>query len=648
MTPLLVLIDLQRDHLRAANLQPPAGQLIDRAVALLSACRARQVPVVHAWTTLDRTDDRRLRHWRLEGRWACVKGTPGHEPPMPLAPRGDEKVIHKTGYDIFQDAALNELLERGRCDTVILAGVHLHACVRTAAMGCLQRNLAVIVAADATGSHDPIHAAASGRWLAERSVRFQSVDDIIAGLDGLSRNGYVHRSPCDTGKVLWQVPGAEPAQVQAALSAACEAQGAWASVPWSQRAEILHRWATSLEAEADAWARQMAMDIGKPVTQGAEEIRRAVANLRDVARRAQGAQDTDALQAGAGVRWRPLGVVAVITPWNNPVAIPAGKIGPALAYGNVVVWKAAPAATRLAQRLLTTLRQAGVPSGAAVLLAGDGATARTLANDPKVDAVTFTGSNLAGHVMQEICARRMVPLQAELGGNNAAIVWEDADLAGAAREVAWGAFAFAGQRCTANRRVIVAKRCLEPFLEVLVSATRQLAWGDPLEQATAIGPLVSESRRRHVLATIERAQAQGATSRIFVPHADQCGQPQFAAGAYLPPHIMGCDDPEHELVQEETMGPVLVVQQADDFDQALALCNGVRQGLAAALFSRSADLRQRFLTRVQAGVVKINCSTAGVDGCLPFSGWKASGLGPPEHGEGDGLFYRRMQSVYIS
>ncbi len=389
----------------------------------------------------------------------------------------------------------------------------------------------------------------------------------------------------------------------------------------------------------------MALEIGKPQAHGQEEVRRAAANLRDVARRAAEFEWVKRDGEGA-VHYHPLGVIGLVSPWNNPVAIALGKIAPALVYGNTVVWKPAPAATAISQTLVKLLSAAGLPGGVLQLVTGDHTTAQALAADGHVAAVTLTGSSQAGYALQEICAGRRVPLQAELSGNNAAIVWDETDLPQAATQLAWGAFGFAGQRCTANRRVIVGMAHYERLLRELQAAAEALPWGDPLEPTTEIGPVINAFKRDEHNDLIARAQAEGAAHPVKFLHAQGPRGAALEAGAYAQPVILGCDQPHHPLVQEETMSPLLVVQQAADFDRALELCSAVPHGLAAALFSHSPARRAQFLAEAQAGILKLNATTAGVDVTLPFGGWKASGLGPPEHGEADRLFYTRMQAVY--
>jgi acyl-CoA reductase-like NAD-dependent aldehyde dehydrogenase len=240
-----------------------------------------------------------------------------------------------------------------------------------------------------------------------------------------------------------------------------------------------------------------------------------------------------------------------------------------------------------------------------------------------------------------------MPFQAELGGNNAAIVWEPADLAAAASDIAHGGFAFAGQRCTATRRVIVRGAGLDAFLDHFLAAAKALPWGDPLIEATVIGPLMSIARRDRVAGLVCRARESRLP--LFEPHGPSVipgGRGEWQAGAWHPPVVLVCDERDHEIVQRESFGPVVVIQPADSWGEAITLCNGVPEGLVAAVFSGDARLIADFKQRAQAGVLKINQSTAGVGIEAPFGGWKASGVGPPEHGAGNAEFFTRWQAVY--
>ncbi len=334
----------------------------------------------------------------------------------------------------------------------------------------------------------------------------------------------------------------------------------------------------------------------------------------------------------------------MITPWNNPVYLAMGKIAPAVIHGNTVVWKPAPEVPEATRWLAQCLAEAGFPEGLVSVLEGDRSESLELMNDQRIAAVTITGSGTAGASARQICARRRIPLQAELGGNNAAIVWPDANLPEAARLVAAGAFELAGQRCTANRRVIVAERCRERFLHLLIQESAALRWGDPLLEETAIGPMVNAVERDRVAGVIERAGAR--CGEMFWPHGRDVPATAPSTGAWHPPVVVCCDQPGREIVQEETFGPVLVVQTARDWEHAIELCNSVRQGLVAAVFTGSRQIEARFLEEAEAGMLKVNQSTADASVDVPFGGWKDSSLGPPEHGAFDVEFYTRPQTVY--
>lgn len=648
MKPVLLLIDLQNDFLSTPDLQPASGALIRSISQLLNTARHLGIPVVHIWTTVSRGSDERLPHWRESGRWMCEAGTKGHATPDPLLPAAAERVVHKSGFNAFARGTLDAVLRELNCDSLILSGVHLHTCLRIAATEALERQLKVFIPEDCAGSNDPVHAASVRRWLMERTVVFEGGAGICARCAenavpaaGSNRSALEHFSPIDS-TALFQVSTASRGEIAVAVSASAAGWNSWRQVPLQKRAEALDLFAQLLEESAESLAQQIAVEIGKPLSQAREELRRAADNVRDVTRRARELKPVR--EAAGWIRQEPLGLVALISPWNNPVAIPVGKLAPALVHGNGVVWKPAPAATRISVRVIRLLAEAGVPRDAARIVTGDHNAAQQLATHRDVQAVTFTGSLHGGYALQEICARRVIPLQAELSGNNAAIVWPDADLPEAAAQIVSGAFAFGGQRCTANRRVVVSEEIYESFVGELRSAAERLVLGDPRDERTDIGPLISVAKRDEAEAVI--VEANRCAYRVERTHRRVSLEAWFQAGAYIQPAIVCCGEPDALIVQEESMAPVLVVQPASDFTHALQLANGVRHGLIAALFSNVPELQHRFLAEARAGILKLNSATAGMDVRMPFGGWKASHVGPPEHGAGDLLFYTRMQAIY--
>jgi acyl-CoA reductase-like NAD-dependent aldehyde dehydrogenase/nicotinamidase-related amidase len=627
MRPALLLVDLQLDFLNAAGLEPGSAIVVARVARLLEGARAAAIPVLHAVTTVEPDGGDRMPHWKARGTWRCVRGTPGHAPPPGLAPREGEAVVSKAFFSAFSTPGhgLERALAGAGADALVIAGVHLHGCVRATALDAYARGFDVWIAEDAVGSDDPLHAAVTRRYLDGRAARFATVSELLEEWSGARRRTDAPMPP-------------PAASASAAASAAKEAQAAWRREWARARLLRLEALADRLESESAPLARDFAIDVGKPVTQGEAEVRRAAALIRRAA--ALALPEPEPCGPGSASRRVPVGIVAAITPWNNPVAIPWGKIAPALALGNAVVWKPAPAATRIALRSLELAVASGLPPGVLQLLAGDHRTAALLMADPAVDAVSLSGSSGAGWAAQEICARRRIPLQAELGGNNAAIVWTGADLDAAAEAVSRGAFSFAGQRCTANRRVVVAADLFEEFLRRLEAATAALRWGDPLDPETEVGPLVSEEARDRIRAIVESASRSA--ERILAPHrtAPRADRP------YHPPTIVVGPPHESAVVQEESFGPLLVVERAAGFEEALDLANGVRQGLVAALFAGPGPWRDRFREAAQAGILKWNASTADADAAAPFGGWKASGIGPPERGSGDLEFFSRAQALY--
>jgi acyl-CoA reductase-like NAD-dependent aldehyde dehydrogenase len=423
-----------------------------------------------------------------------------------------------------------------------------------------------------------------------------------------------------------------PEAVAGACAAARAAWRGWSDAAPDRRAAVLRRLAELLLAEAGPIADEIVGEVAKPVRYARGEVARGAALIEAARRRAE-----QPLEGPCGprsrFRYRPLGVVAQITPWNNPLAIPLGKIVPALLFGNTVVWKPSPLGSRVADRVEGLFARAGCPPGVVARVDGGAATAEQLVQSGDVDAVAFTGSILAGLAVHEACARRHLPLQAELGGNNAAIVRPDADFAAAAAKIAEGAFGFAGQRCTANRRVVVEGAARAPFEVALRRAIAALACGDPRRDDTVVGPLISAAKRADVARRLSGATVLYTGAAYDHP-------------AYHAPVLVLARDASDEIVQQEAFGPVLVLQPAEDFDAALALCNGVPQGLAAALFTRSATHRERFLRDARAGILKLDDATADADAEAPFGGWKASGVGPPEHGASNREFYTRTQAVY--
>ena len=648
MNPTLLLIDVQRDFLNQVS-EPHPQELTFNIAEWLRTFRKRGWPVVHVRTEVTLDPDTRMPHWSKAGREMCLEGSDGSLPPQVCMEESGEVVLTKTFFSGFANDALEQRLEVTGTDLLILAGVHTQSCLLQTALDAYQRGFKVGLAGDAVGTYDPLAGATTERYLAARGIRAYCLDELegakpavktsqavcSAVIQGQERyfggDSWTHFRPTDA-QPSWSFVPADAALVHDAVASTSRARLDWWNLGTKARSEVLETFAQTLEEHREPLIDLLVEDVGKPICQARGEVGAAVAMVRAInSRFADDLSTSDA-------RWRrlPVGSVALVTPFNNPLMIPVGKFAAALALGNGVVWKPAPSGSRVALLATRLLRESGVPNGTLNLLLGGTETALSLFSHPGIDAVTLSGGMRAGYTAISVCSSLHRPLQAELGGNNAAIAWGEFDLEKMVTEVTAGAFGFAGQRCPANRRLIVEESRFDSVLEILREKVSGYPVGDPRLEATDCGPMISAAQRSKFLRTLEIAHDCKQFSAL---------QPQEAGYYQAPVLVWGCR-PESHIVQEESFGPVLVLQAARDFEQAIEFANGVKQGLAASLFSLEEDLQSRFLSHAQAGILKLNSATHGAHPEVPFGGWKRSGLGPPEHGPGDVEFYTRWQAVY--
>ncbi len=448
-------------------------------------------------------------------------------------------------------------------------------------------------------------------------------------------------SPQRPPQVLASFAETAPAEVAAAVDSARTAQRAWGALPAPERATALSRVAGEVEAASRELTELGIVEVGKPRSEMAGEVQRGVAILRYYS----GAvldPEGDALPSPDGKsllfsRRLPHGVAGLVTPWNFPVAIPLWKLAPALAYGNAAVWKPAPAATAVAE-LLDEILQRCLPTGVLRVVPGDAATGAALVNT--VDLVSFTGSSDVGASIARRGAERQIPVQAEMGGQNASIVLPDADFVRAAGLVAASAMGYAGQKCTATSRVIVVEGA-EDFVEALVEAVRALEVADPDDAATAVGPVISDVAREKALAAVCRACEDG--GRVIAG-----GAPLFEEGYFMEPTLVADLDPSSQLCQEEVFGPVAAVLSARNLDHAIDIANGVRFGLVSSVYTSDLDSAMESLAHLDTGLVRVNAPTSGVDFYAPFGGAGASGYGMKEQGKAAAHFYTKSQTVTVA
>ncbi len=457
-----------------------------------------------------------------------------------------------------------------------------------------------------------------------------------------------NRNPADQDEVIARFASSGKADVEAAISAAAEAFKSWRVSSPITRATILHKAANILESRIPDVGRELTREEGKTLKEGIGETTRAVQILRYFAGEAQ--QPSGEHYPSANpltllyTTREPLGVVSVITPWNFPIAIPAWKIAPALAFGNTVVFKPASLTPLSALRFVEALADAGLPAGVLNLLTGSAARiGDPLVRDPRVVAITFTGSNATGAELRRIAAERGAKHQLELGGKNPAIVLADADLDHALGHVVAGAMMSTGQKCTATSRAIVDRRIADRFTEMLVERIGGLRVGDPLAAETQIGPLIDEDAARRVAGEVDAAKNAG--SELLVGGGRIGGD--LERGAFLAPALFADVDPGSKLGQDELFGPVLGIIPVDSMDEAMAVANQVKFGLSASIFTRDLERALTFAREIEAGIVHVNSETAGAEPQVPFGGMKGSSSYSREQGKSSREFFSQVKTVYI-
>jgi aldehyde dehydrogenase (NAD+) len=342
---------------------------------------------------------------------------------------------------------------------------------------------------------------------------------------------------------------------------------------------------------------------------------------------------------------QPLGVVACITPWNFPVAIPVWKIAPALVSGNTVVFKPATLTPETAGAVVSLFERAGLPRGVLNLVLGSGAEAgAAILSHPAVKAISFTGSNDVGASIYRAGAERMARVQCEMGGKNPVVVLADADFDLAVDATAQGAFGSTGQRCTATSRVVVEEGIADRFVEALAERASRLRVGDPLRDGTDMGPAVDAAQLETDLRYVEIGKAEGAR---LVRGGRRLQEGDQAHGHFVEPTVFDRVTPSMRIAQEEVFGPVVSVIRVGSFEEALAAANGVRYGLSSSIFTSDANRIFRFVDEIETGIVHINSGTPGGEAHLPFGGSKATGVGPREQGSAATDFFTEVKTVYV-
>jgi len=475
----------------------------------------------------------------------------------------------------------------------------------------------------------------------------QRYDNYIDGQWVASDRYQANVNPSDLSDVIGEYAQADAAQVEQAIAAARRAFPAWASFGIQARADALEKVGLEILARREELGTLLAREEGKTLPEAIGEVARAGNIFKFFAGEClrQAGETLQSVRPGVGVEVtrEPLGVVGLITPWNFPIAIPAWKIAPALAFGNCVVIKPADLVPGCAWAIAEIISRAGFPAGAFNLVMGRGReVGEAIVNAREVDAVSFTGSVGVGRGIAQACVARGAKVQLEMGGKNPQIVLDDADLKVAVELCTQSAFYSTGQRCTASSRIIVTEGIYDRFVEAMIERISKIKVGPALEQGVDVGPVVSQAQLEQDLRYIEIGKQEGA--RLA------CGGEQVTCGTdgyFLAPTLFVDSNPNMRISREEIFGPVANVVKVKDYDEALAMANDTEFGLSAGICTTSLKYANHFKRHAQAGMVMINLPTAGVDYHVPFGGRKGSSYGPREQGRYAQEFYTTVKTTYI-
>ena len=455
-------------------------------------------------------------------------------------------------------------------------------------------------------------------------------------------------NPSNLSDVVGEYARADEGQVRAAIAAARKAFPGWSRGPIQARADLLDKIGNEILARKEELGTLLAREEGKTRPEAIGEAARAGYLFKffagEVVR--QGGEVVPSVRPGIKVEItrEPLGVVGIITPWNFPIAIPAWKIAPALAYGNCVVFKPADLVPGCAWALADILARAGVPAGVFNLVMGRGSVVgEILSTSPEVDAISFTGSVETGKRVARNCAARLAKVQLEMGGKNPQVVLDDADLDTAVNASLQSAFFSTGQRCTASSRLIVTQGIHDSFVRKLTERMRALKVDDALKDGTDIGPVVDQAQLDQDLKYIELGKKEGARlaeGGVRIQREKE--------GFYLSPALFTETTPAMTINREEIFGPVASVIRVKDYDEALAVANDTAFGLSSGIATTSLKHAEHFKRNSAAGMVMVNLPTAGVDYHVPFGGRKGSSYGPREQGRYAAEFYTVVKTAYVN
>jgi aldehyde dehydrogenase (NAD+) len=460
---------------------------------------------------------------------------------------------------------------------------------------------------------------------------------------------FLNVNPANSDDVVGEFQSSGAEDVDAAVQAAAEAWKTWRLTPAPKRAEILYRTGEILSQRKEEYAREMTREMGKVLSETRGDVQEAIDTAYYMAgegRRLFGQTTPSELRSKFAMSVRmPVGVCGMIAPWNFPMAIPSWKLFPALVCGNTCVIKPAEDTPLSTFNLVQALMDAGLPAGVVNLVTGFGPDAGApIVSHAGVRAVSFTGSSEVGRMVGQTAAANFKPCSLEMGGKNAMIVMDDANLELALDGAVWGAFGTTGQRCTATSRILLHKKIAAEFTQKLVARADALKVGNGLDEHVQMGPQINQQQVETSIKYCDIARKEGAK---LLTGGDVLEDGVYDKGHFFAPTVFGGVKPGMRIAQEEVFGPVVSLIEFSDFDEAMEIANGIQYGLSTALYSRDVNRAFRAMRDLEAGITYVNAPTIGAEVHLPFGGVKHTGNGHREGGTGALDFYTTWKSVYV-
>lgn len=473
----------------------------------------------------------------------------------------------------------------------------------------------------------------------------------IAGkwVDAASGKTFENRNPANWDEIVGIFPKSGKEDVERAVAAARNAFDSWRLVPAPKRGDILRKVGDLMLARKEDLAQQMTREMGKVLAETRGDVQEGIDTAYYAGtegRRLFGHTVPSELSNKFNMAVRvPIGVAGIVTPWNFPMAIPTWKIFPALLCGNTIVFKPASDTPATATSLVEILLEAGVPEGVVnIVHGGGGEVGMGIVSHPDVDLVSFTGSTGVGIKISEVASSTLKRVSLELGGKNAQLVMDDADLDLALDGVLWGAFGTTGQRCTATSRLILHEKIHDRFVDMLVKRVDKLKLGDGLKPGVDVGPCVNESQRQTVQSYVEIGLKEGGK---LVCGGEIPLEPGLGRGWFYRPTVFTEVQPNHRIAKEEIFGPVLSVLKVKSLDEGIRIMNDTIYGLSSSVYTANVNAAFRAIRDIKAGITYINAPTIGAEAHMPFGGVKQTGNGHREGGWAVYDFFSEWKTVYI-